>query len=189
MTKTKDRLSPDVVKLLHSQHGQIKRGFLAALLPGPGRQRRFDRLRELLAVHEAAEEAHVHPVARKVGGEGARLIRARLDEERAAKKLLRDLERSGTHEPGYSTKLLRLATAVVRHARHEEREEFPLLRRGVTTARRRMLGTESLLTQLLAPTRPHPRVNTQLANKMVAPVLGPVDRGRDLARAAVRRVR
>ena len=183
------RLAPDVVKLLKHQHSQIRRGFVTALLPGPGQQRRFDRLRTLLAVHEAAEEAHVHPVAKKATGKAARVIGARLAEEKSAKQLLHGLERKRAGTPAYTAGLLRLAVAVSRHARHEERREFPLLRRGVSTPRLRMLGAESILTQLIAPTRAHPRVNGQLPNKLVAPVMGPVDRGRDLAMTAIRRIR
>jgi hemerythrin superfamily protein len=184
-----DRLAPDVVHMLKRQHRQIRLGFAAALLPGPGRQRRFDHLRELLAVHEAAEEAHVHPVAKKVTGEAGKLIKARIAEERAAKKLLRDLQKAGAGERGYSAKLIKLAKAVNSHAWHEERQEFPLLRKGVTVARRRMLGAESKITQAVAPTRPHPRVNSQLLNKLATPAVGPLDRGLDKVQALVRRVR
>lgn len=174
------RISPDVVALLEAQHRAIKKGFVRALVPGPGRQRRFDELRSLLAVHEAAEEAHVHPAARKLNGQVAKGIAKRLAEERSAKQLLRDLEGTGVHAPAFTMKLARLGAAVVRHARQEEREEFAALRREVSPLRRRMLGAESMMTQMLAPTRPHPKVNSQLANKLSAPLIGPLDRARDL---------
>lgn len=174
------RLSPDVVALLEGQHRAIKKGFARALMPGPGRQRRFDELRSLLAVHEAAEEAHVHPVARKLNGQVAKGIAKRLAEERSAKQLLADLENTGVHAPAFTVKLARLGANVVRHARHEEREEFAALRREVSPLRRRLLGLESVVTQMLAPTRPHPSVNGQLANKLSAPLVGPVDRARNL---------
>jgi hypothetical protein len=51
-----------------------------------------------------------------------------------------------------------------------------------------MLGVESLLAKFIAPTRPHPRVNSQWANKLVMPVLGPFDRSRDLVADAKRRI-
>lgn len=187
--KSTKRFTPDVVSLLKGQHRQIKRAFAGALVPGPGRQRRFDHLRSLLAVHEAAEEAHVHPVARKLTGDGVRMIRSRTAEERSAKQLLRDLERGGVQARGFSVKLMKLAVSVVQHARREEREEFATLSRRVSTPRRRMLGAESLVTQLLAPTRPHPRVNGQLTNKLATPVMGPVDRTRDLVGTLLRRGR
>lgn len=62
------------------------------------------------------------------------------------------------------------------HAAREEREEFPVLGRG----RRRLLGLEVKLAKELVPTRPHPRVNGELANRLATPVLDPADRLRDL---------
>jgi len=38
------------------------------------------------------------------------------------------------------------------------------------------------LAKELAPTRPHPRVNGELANRLALLVLGPADRCRDLVR-------
>lgn len=45
-----------------------------------------------------------------------------------------------------------------------------------------MLGLGVKLARELAPTRPHPRVNGELANRLALPVLGPADRCRDLVR-------
>lgn len=179
---TSSPTAPDVVDLLTRQHREIRRGFRRSLLPGPHRDRAFAELRRLLAVHEAAEEAHVHPVARKAFSGGRAMVSSRLKEEKAAKRLLREAERTGPHTFGFARKLWRLRRSVETHARREEREEFPALLRAVTGPRRRMLGLESRLTQALAPTHPHPRVNSQLANKLAAPLAGPLDRGRDALR-------
>lgn len=170
----------DVVAMLTRQHQQIRRQFVKAALPGPGRRRAFEALRRLLAVHEGAEEAHVHPVVRKVARGGKQLVNARLAEEKQAKRLLRELERVGPSGAGYLATLRQLRSAVLHHATREEAEEFPLLREGVSTLRRRSLSWESKVTQALGPTRPHPRVNTELANKLAAPLAGPWDRARDL---------
>lgn len=179
--------SPDVVDLLKRQHRQIRRLFRQAALPGPARKDAFDELRRMLAVHEAAEEAHVHPVTKKVVKGGKKLVSARLEEEKSAKKLLRQLEKTGTDTKGYLPLLMKLRAAVLAHAKLEEREEFPLLRKAVTDVRRRSLRLESKLTQALAPTHPHPMVNTQLANKMAAPLAGPLDRSRDVLHRLIRR--
>jgi hypothetical protein len=76
---------------------------------------------------------------------------------------------------------------VLAHAAREEREEFPALRK-LSGGRRRLLGLEVRLAQAVAPTRPHPRLNSELANKVAMPVLGPVDRCRDIVRDLARRV-
>ena len=41
---------------------------------------------------------------------------------------------------------------------------------------------EVRLAKELAPTRPHPKVTGELANRLAMPVLGPADRARDLIR-------
>lgn len=177
----------DVVDLLLAQHRQIKAAFRRANRPGPGREAAFEHLVRLLSVHEAAEEAHVHPTLRRVlGGPGRSIAGARRHEEQQAKQMLTALVRGGTGQPRFGYQLRQLRDAVLAHADQEEREEFPELRRSLTPARLRVLATEVRLTQALAPTRPHPWVNTELANKLTAPVLGPLDRLRDAMRAQAR---
>jgi hypothetical protein len=85
----------------------------------------------------------------------------------------------GAAQRGYLTHLGLLAWNVTRHAAREEREEFPVLR-ALGPVRRWTLAAEIYLARELAPTRPHPRVNGELANKLAMPVLGPADRLRDV---------
>ncbi|MGR6974813.1 hemerythrin domain-containing protein [Streptomyces cynarae] len=172
----------NVVDVLTRQHRQIRLGFLQAALPGPWRRRNFDRLMRLLAVHEAAEEAHVHPVARRTLRHGSELALRRRTEEKEAKQLLVALWRTGPNGAGYLRRLNQVRRAVARHAAREEREEFAALRKAVSPARLRMLGAEVKLTQAYAPTRPHRWVNNEAANKLVGPVLGPLDRTLDAVR-------
>ncbi|MEU2052419.1 hemerythrin domain-containing protein [Streptomyces bungoensis] len=172
----------DVVDVLTRQHRQIKLGFLRAALPGPWRRRNFERLMRLLAVHEAAEEAHVHPAARRALRHGRELAARRRTEEKEAKRLLIGLWHTGPGGAGYLRRLNEARRAITRHAAREEREEFRALRRAVSAARLRMLGAEVKLTQVYAPTRPHRWVNNEATNKLAAPLLGPVDRARDAMR-------
>jgi hemerythrin HHE cation binding domain-containing protein len=169
----------DVIAVLRDQHRQIRRAFVRAARPGRGRSRAFYQLVQLLATHDAAEEAHIHPTARRAGRTA--VAAARVGEEKQAKELLARLYRIGPHGDGYLRVLRSLRRAVLAHAAREEREEFPALAR-LGQARRRMLGLEVRLAKELAPTRPHPRVNGELANRLAMPVLGPADRCRDLIR-------
>ncbi|WP_306187334.1 MULTISPECIES: hemerythrin domain-containing protein [unclassified Streptomyces] len=172
----------NVVDVLTRQHRQIKLGFLQAAFPGPWRHRNFDRLMRLLAVHEAAEEAHVHPVARRALRHGREVAARRRAEEKAAKELLIRLWHTGPDGAGYLRRLNEVRRAVSQHAAREEREEFKALRKAVSPSRLRMLGTEVKLTQVYAPTRPHRWVNNEATNKLAAPILGPVDRALDAIR-------
>jgi Hemerythrin HHE cation binding domain len=171
--------SLEVTSVLKNQHQQIRRAFARAALPGRGRGDAFRRLVRMLAVHEAAEQAHVHPATRRTGRKGT--AAARLGEEEHAKQLLARLCQIGPYGDGYLRRLRVLRREVLAHAAREEREEFPALNT-LGRFRRRLLGLEVRLAKELAPTRPHPSVNGELANKLAMPVLGPIDRGRDLAR-------
>jgi hemerythrin superfamily protein len=127
----------DVVDLLLAQHQEIRRLF--AETEGTGGQARaesFDRLRRLLAVHETAEEQVLHPEARRTLDDGDQVVDARLDEENQAKRMLEDLERVGPDAPNFLILLEQLKQAVLEHAEHEERDEFPQFSTGVAMCSR-----------------------------------------------------
>lgn len=169
----------DVTEVLRDQHRAIRRAFVRAARPGRHRGPAFYQLVQLLSTHEAAEEAHVHPTVRRAGRRAT--AAARVGEEEQARQLLARLWRIGPHGRGYLRGLGALRRVVLAHAAREEREEFPVLDR-LGRTRRRLLGLEVRLARKLAPTRPHPRVNGELANRLAMPVLGPADRFRDAVR-------
>ena len=168
----------DVTTVLRQQHAGIRRALIRAALPGQGRAVEFRRLVRMLAEHEAAEEAHVHPSVRRAGRRG--VAAARVGEEERAKRLLNRLWQAGPHDRAYLPRLAMLGWEVLRHAAREEREEFPVLER-LSPAKRRVLAAEVYLARQLAPTRPHPGINGELRNKLAMPVFGPADRIRDFA--------
>ena len=186
------RSTTDIVDLLTDQHRQIRHAFRKAAIPGPSRPRAFHELVRLLSVHEAGEEAHVHPLVRHATTGGKAVAAARRHEEKQAKQLLIRLWRAGPQTAGplgyakYLGMLLPLRRAVLAHAAREEREELTALRHVVGSPRRWLLGVEVRVTQAMAPTRPHRMVNNEVANKLATPLLGPLDRTLDLI-AAVRR--
>jgi hypothetical protein len=179
------RSTTDVVDLLTDQHRQIRRAFRKAAMPGPARPRALRDLVRLLAVHESAEEAHVHPLVRHATPCGRQLAADRRREEKQAKELLTALWKAGPRLVGYLgyarylSALLTLRRAVLAHAAREEREEFAALREAVSTPRRRLLGWEVRATQAMAPTRPHRMVNNEMTNKLATPLFGPLDRALD----------
>jgi hemerythrin superfamily protein len=179
-------IADDVVDLLLVQHARIEELFLlVAGSTGDIRHQAFDDLVRLLAVHETAEEELIHPVVRGLpgaGGDGG--VEDRLAEEREAKETLTTLIEGGVDAEGFEAGVLLLREAVLRHARHEERYEFPYLRKHVPAERLRRLATAFAAAEKVAPTRPHPSAQSATANVAGGPVLAIVDRVRDAIRDA-----
>jgi hemerythrin superfamily protein len=177
----------DAVELLIRQHEEIRRLLRKVeTSTGDRRAEEFDRLRRLLAVHETAEEEVVHPLARRGIVRGDQVIRARLDEERKGKQMLRQLEKMGTSAPRFKPMFARFRTAILQHAEREEREEFPALRaRG--DAELRGLAAAVKAAEAMAPTHPHPGVESATRNLLVGPVVAVADRARDIANRALAR--
>jgi hemerythrin superfamily protein len=177
----------DVVDLLLAQHQQIRSLF--ARLETAAEDQRTDLFRELvtlLAVHETAEEEVVHPRTRRVEG-GDAIVDARLGEEHRAKELLGTLNDMGPKAEGFDTLLLQLRDDVLAHARHEEQEEFPRLRRDSNPDELRGMAVAVRAAEALAPTRPHAGVESATANLLLGPPLAIMDRARDLIRSALGR--
>jgi hemerythrin superfamily protein len=177
----------DVIAFLSRQHREIRELF-AALESATGTERRdaFRALVRLLAIHETAEEEVVHPEVRDLTG-GGPVVEARIGEERSAKELLVTLTDMGPDAEGFDTLLLQLRDDVLAHAEHEEREEFPLLRKAHTPERLRQMASTAKVAEAVAPTRPHPGVESATANLLLGPPVAIMDRARDLIRTALGR--
>jgi hypothetical protein len=176
----------DVVDLLLAQHAEIKQLF-ADLRGAYGVRKRelFQDLVRLLAVHESAEEELIHPLARREIEAGGAMVERRLGEEQEAKRALADLYEMGVEHPEFDDHLYALGMAVIEHATHEEREEFPYLRRNLADDERQRLAGAVRAAQALAPTRPHPATPpSATANLLLGPPLAVFDRVRDALRDA-----
>jgi hemerythrin superfamily protein len=175
------------VALLMRQHEEIRR--LCRKVESNTGERRaeaFDRLRRLLAVHETAEEQIIHPLVRNSVPRGDEIVDARLEEERRGKRMLRDLERMGTSDPSFTPMFARFRVAVFEHAEREETEEFPALRRR-GEAELRGLAAAIKAAEAMAPTHPHPGVESALSNMVFGGVVSVADRTRDLLRKVMGR--
>ncbi|VBA53305.1 hemerythrin domain-containing protein [Mycobacterium pseudokansasii] len=180
MAKAALKSPTDVIDFLVDQHEQIKSLF-AKTLSSSGKQREeaFLELRRLLAVHKTAEEEIVHPRAkRKIAG-GEAVVTKRLEEEHEAKTVLSELEKLDVDSAEFTSKLTKLRDAVVDHAEHEEAEEFARLGDELSSGELERMGRAAKLAEATAPTRPHPGVESQIANLMAGPFAAMLDRARD----------
>jgi hemerythrin superfamily protein len=178
----------DVVKFLKDQHNLIKDMFddvLSASDP-KARERAFTDLRQLLAVHETAEEMVVHPRTRREVAAGDEIVDARLQEEHKAKEVLTKLEKMDVASKEFIDELSKFREDVVDHAEREENEEFTKLERKLDSDDRGRMAKAVLAAEAIAPTRPHPGVESAKANFAVGPFASMLDRARDLIGAALR---
>lgn len=176
------------VGFLADQHDEIRELFAQLTDAYPSERRAvFERLVRLLSVHETAEELVVHPAARTAGTDATAVVEARLAEEDRAKKMLADIEKHDPASARFAALLPGLREAVESHARHEERELFPLLE-AVSDERQLQRMTSALeLAESIAPTHPHKRApESAIGNLLVGPVVSVVDRVRDMLRNVAR---
>ncbi|MEV6175981.1 hemerythrin domain-containing protein [Streptomyces sp. NPDC052015] len=176
----------DVVALLMRQHGDI-RNLFDEVEQSEGEERRdaFHRLVRLLAVHETAEEEVVHPFARRALPGGEQVVEDRLAEERAAKETLAALDEMDTDDPEFLPRLRALRADVQEHARAEERYEFTHIRRSTDVTDLASMAKAVKAAEAIAPTRPHPGVESGAANVALGPVAALMDRTKDAVRKAM----
>jgi hemerythrin superfamily protein len=175
--------TPDeVVAFLKAQHNFIEDLFDEVLLASDpeAREKPFLELRQLLAVHETAEEMFVHPRVRREARGGNAMVDARLKEEHDAKELLSHAESLDITSQEFVDEVQKLREAVLAHAQREESEEFPVLQQGLDGDELKRMGTAVRAAEAIAPTRPHPGVESAKLNFAVGPFASMLDRARDL---------
>ncbi|WP_214371326.1 ester cyclase [Pseudonocardia sp. H11422] len=176
----------DVVALLIRQH-QLIRELCdeVAAAPPAGRHEPFQRLLRLMAVHEAVEEEIVHPYVRRRIAGAAAVVKDRLEEERDAKEILVRLDSMGTDAAEFMPHFEQFRATVIAHAQSEESSEFAELREQARPSLRRAMAAAAKVATALAPTHPHPGVESASKNILVGTPLAMIDRARDLIREAV----
>ncbi|MEU5894922.1 MULTISPECIES: hemerythrin domain-containing protein [Streptomyces] len=176
----------DVVSLLMRRHGDIRNLFdEVEASSGAERRAAFRHLVRLLAVHETAEEEVVHPFSRRALTGGEQVVEDRLAEERAAKETLAALDDIDTDDPKFMPQLLKLRKDVQEHARAEERYEFSHIRRSTDVTNLAAMAKAVKAAEAMAPTRPHPGVESGAANLALGPVAALMDRTKDAVRKAM----
>lgn len=128
----------------------------------------------------------VHPRARNEITDGDAVIDARLQEEHAAKEQLSKLESMDIDSQEFLDELVALRDAVIDHAEHEEREEFDKLQREWGDEDRKRMASAVRAVEAIAPTRPHPGVESAKLNFAVGPFASMLDRARDAIEAALK---
>jgi len=188
MVETFVQSTDDVVTYLKGQHDLIKDMFeeVFSASSDDARRKAFTELRQLLAVHETAEEMVVHPRVRHEVEGGDVIVDARLVEEHDAKEVLSALEAMDIASQEFLDELALFRGSVIDHAEREELEEFTRLERELDAADLGRMAKAVEAAESIAPTRPHPGVESAKANFALGPFASMLDRARDLIGAAMR---
>jgi hypothetical protein len=173
-------ISKNGIDLLLAQHQQV-RELLEAVQFGPveEQQARFDELRELLAVHETAEQIVLRPLTRASVAGGNEIADARIAEENAAKKALAELEKLEVNSYEFIEKFATFKADVLEHAANEEAVEFGVLRAAEDPVDMAQLADRLEQAETAAPTHPHPSAKTTGGNVALGPFAALLDRARD----------
>ncbi len=168
-----------VLAVLYEQHARIRELFaLVKSADGLAKQTAFDRLRELLAVHEAGEEMVVRPASKMITGDEVATARNR--EEAEAAHALADLEKLDVHSAEFARGLAKLEQDVSDHARNEETDEFPRILAECSAQEQQRQGKRLLRAEKVAPTHPHPgAAGSTAAQYTVGPFAALLDKARD----------
>ncbi|QLL08812.1 hemerythrin domain-containing protein [Mycobacterium vicinigordonae] len=180
--------TPDeVVAFLKAQHALIEDMFDDVLLASDTQARSipFVALRQLLAVHETAEEMLVHPRVRREFDDGDAIVDELLHEEHDAKEHLAKIENLEITSQKFVDELTQLRDSVLAHAEHEELEEFAKLQRDLDISEQKRMATAVKVAEAIAPTRPHAGVESAKLNFAVGPFAAMLDRARDLMHQAL----
>ena len=181
------RTPDEVVAFLKAQHNLIEDMFDEVLHASDpqAREKPFIELRQLLAVHETAEEMVVHPRVRREVDVGDAIVDALLKEEHDAKEQLSSIENIDITTQQFIDELIKLREAVLAHAESEESEEFPKLQRELDAGDLQRMATAVRAAEAIAPTRPHPGVESAKLNFAVGPFASMLDRARDAIQQAI----
>ena len=174
----------DVIDLLVAQHEAI-RSMLRQLQEEAVDAGAMVALRRLLSAHETVEEEVVHPRFRRIAEGGPDAAEWRMQEETILKQLQSELEAGGRESPDFGARLVELADGLARHFAAEETEEFSALRRHLAPEQLARMATEARIAMSVAPTRPHPGLDTALANIVATPVIATLDRVQDVVDGAL----
>jgi hypothetical protein len=177
----------NIIDILLAQHSRIRELFTEVKgTEGGVKQRTFDELRALLAAHETGEEMVLRPVS---GNDAGSAVADSLNhEEEKANQLLANLEKMDVSSAEFDQAFATFERAVLDHALHEEREEFPPVREREDPEKLVSLGRTLEAAEKIAPTHPHPSTaGSSTAQWTVGPFASLLDHARDAIKEVTNR--
>src|SRR5436305_1327575 len=153
----------DAIKLLKEQHDEVEEMFakIGKARDARKKQTLFEQLADALAVHAAIEEKHFYPSSKAPQTEG--LLREAVEEHLSVKRLISDAMKSGPDDPQFEAKIKVLEEQVLEHAKEEEKDLFPKVRKLLSRDELDDLGTvmEDMVRELKEEGSPRMQVPSE----------------------------
>ena len=147
---------PDVIHVLLRQHHEIRRLCTdVRQASGTDRKGLFAKLYQLVNVHELGDLAVAHPAARGNTANGDRAAVACMTESADIARALAEIHALGVEHAAFDRKFAVVDQAIRDHTAHEERDEFPILRRYVSIQRLHMMAGELHDVDVMGTNRAH----------------------------------
>ena len=173
----------DVIAELMVDHREVEELFakIESEQSPEDRQETFEQIIAELVRHSIAEESWLYPAVEDKLPNGKEIADKERADHQEVEELLKELEGEDPHAPESRPRLTQLITSLRAHIADEEQNLFPALRANSSEQELRELGDKVRTTKKAAPTRPHPHApRGEMARKTLGPVVGLVDRTRDL---------
>lgn len=170
----------DAITVLTTDHRTVDGLFTQVEGQATPPQEVVDRIVKELSVHDAIEKEHLYPAVRQRVEGGAAQADHSIEEHDQVARLLLEIDRTRSGEPGLPGLLAELITTVRAHVQEEETGIFPSLRASVTQADLDALGETLEGAKASAPTRPHPHAPSEgTGTKLAGALSAPLDKARD----------
>ncbi len=173
----------DVIAELIIDHREVDEMLtrLQGELPAEERQDTMEHVIAELVRHAVAEESYLYPAIEDRVPNGKAIADKERADHQEVEELLKQLEGEDPHAPESRPTLMKLVTSLHEHVADEEGNLFPALRQVYSEQELKDLGDKVRTAKKAAPTRPHPSApRGELARKTMGPMVGLVDRTRDL---------
>jgi hemerythrin superfamily protein len=145
------------------------------------RQDTMERVIAELVRHAIAEESYLYPAVEDRVPGGKQIADKERADHQEVEELLKRLEGEDPQAPESRQPLMKLVSELHAHIADEENNLFPALRSVYSEQELRDLGDKVRTAKAAAPTRPHPSApRGEMARKTLGPMVGLVDRTRDL---------
>ncbi len=138
--------APDATKLLKSDHTKVKALFRAfQATPNRAtkmREKLFEQIAKELEIHTRIEEEIFYPAVRQLRGDANERITEAFHEHAIVKQLLAEIRDDTPGSDEFNAKMKMVIENVLHHASEEEKEIFPLAKKGLGNDRLKTLGQE-----------------------------------------------